>query len=74
MSEPFKEIMQEGNRKVFQALIDPRWAVGVLEFDGRQFICVTLSHPEHGKIEVMVAKSTAKWLSERLGQMVKDLA
>lgn len=69
MSEQFKEATQGGTRKVFQALIDPRWTAGLLEFDGKQFICVTLSHPEHGKIECLLARSTAGWLAEILTKL-----
>lgn len=72
MSDPLDSITQQGARKVFQALLDPRWTTTVVDFDGNRFICVTLSHPEHGKIDCFVARATAKWLGETLTRMASQ--
>jgi hypothetical protein len=62
--------MSIDDEKILQAILDPRWKVGKVRFDGTEHIFVSMQHPEHMTITWLVPRDQAG----KMGTALIDLA
>jgi hypothetical protein len=56
--------------KFLNVILDPRWKIGRLKFDGVEHIFITMQHPEHLNITWLVPRDQAR----TMGQTLMNLA
>jgi hypothetical protein len=56
--------------KILNVVLDPRWKVGKIRFDGSEHIFITMQHPEHLNITWLVPREQAA----KMGRALIDLA
>ena len=65
--------MPEQLKKVYQALLDPKWEWGTIEIDGKQHIQITLFHPDHGTITSLIPRNVAISMAENLLRLARSI-
>jgi hypothetical protein len=52
--------------KILKVILDPRWKVGRLKFDGVEHVFITMQHPEHLNITWLIPRAQARQMGEVL--------
>jgi hypothetical protein len=52
--------------KILQAILDPRWKVGKVAFDGSEHIFVSIQHPQHMTITWLIPREQAAKMGNAL--------
>jgi hypothetical protein len=52
--------------KIMKVILDPRWKVGKVRFDGSEHIFITMQHPDHLNITWLIPREQAKQMGQAL--------
>jgi hypothetical protein len=64
--------MSIDDEKILQAVLDPRWRVGKILFDGVEHAFVEIQHPAYGKITWLVPREQAAQMGRALIELAQQ--
>lgn len=59
---------------IAEAVIDPRWKVGVVVVNGARLTFIRITHPRHGDVDLILPDESAVGLSTTLRDTVNSNA
>lgn len=59
-------------RKITNVALDPRWSTAFVDLDGCKLICVTIEHPVHGVVDMIVPRASARKIGKTLTDMANE--
>jgi hypothetical protein len=57
--------------RILNVILDPRWKVGKIKFDGVEHIFITMQHAEHMNISWLIPRDQAQIMGEALIGLAK---